>query len=69
MKFSGYYIYINLNIQGDFQICISIPLRLDAKQFPFIHIVKSNRAIKPDNEMNAAKSNVFILVIGIPNML
>ena len=25
-KFSRYYIYINLNILGDFQICISVPL-------------------------------------------
>ena len=25
-KFSGYYFYMNFNIQGDFQICISVPL-------------------------------------------
>ena len=25
-KFSGYYLYINLNILGDFQICISVLL-------------------------------------------
>ena len=25
-KFSGYYFYINLKMQGDFQICISVPL-------------------------------------------
>ena len=25
-KFSGYYFYMNTNIQGDFQICISVPL-------------------------------------------
>ena len=25
-KFSGYYFYINTNIEVDFQICISIPL-------------------------------------------
>ena len=25
-KFSGQYFYINLNIQADFQICISVPL-------------------------------------------
>ena len=23
---SGYYLYINLNVWGDFQICISVPL-------------------------------------------
>ena len=26
MKFSGYYFYMNTNIQGYFQICISVPL-------------------------------------------
>ena len=25
-KFSGYYVYMNLNIWEDFQICISVPL-------------------------------------------
>ena len=25
-KFSGYYFYMNLNIWGDFQICISVPV-------------------------------------------
>ena len=25
-KFSGYYFYMNTNIYGDFQICISVPL-------------------------------------------
>ena len=25
-KFSGYFLYINLNVWGDFQICISVPL-------------------------------------------
>ena len=25
-KPSGYYFYMNLNIWGDFQICISVPL-------------------------------------------
>ena len=27
MKFSGYWFYMNTNILGDFQICISVPLR------------------------------------------
>ena len=27
-KPSGYYFYMNLNIWGDFQICISVPLSL-----------------------------------------
>ena len=25
-KFSGYYFYLNTNIEGDFHICISVPL-------------------------------------------
>ena len=27
-KFSGYFFRINTNIHGDFQICISVPLRI-----------------------------------------
>ena len=27
-KFSGYYFYMNLNIQRNFQICISVPLNI-----------------------------------------
>ena len=27
-KLSGYYFYINLNIWGNFQICISVPLSI-----------------------------------------
>ena len=26
-KFSGFYFYMNLNLWGDFQICISVPLK------------------------------------------
>ena len=26
VKFSGYYFYLNMNIWGNFQICISVPL-------------------------------------------
>ena len=28
MKFSGWFFYMNKNIQGDFQICISVPLKI-----------------------------------------
>ena len=28
VKFSGYYFDMNLNIWGDFQICISVPLNI-----------------------------------------
>ena len=27
-KFSGYYFYLKTNVQGDFQICIRVPLKL-----------------------------------------
>ena len=26
VKFSGYYFYLNMNVWGNFQICISVPL-------------------------------------------
>ena len=32
-KFSGYCFYMNTNIYGDFQICISVPLNFAVKQF------------------------------------
>ena len=28
-KFSEYYFYINLNTYGDFQFCISVPLKFE----------------------------------------
>ena len=33
MKFSGYYFYINTNIQGDFQISVSLPLNYAMNSF------------------------------------
>ena len=33
-KLSGYYFYLNMNIYGDFQICISVPLKVDLERFP-----------------------------------
>ena len=33
-KPSGYYFYMNLNIWGDFQICISVPLTHLINYFP-----------------------------------
>ena len=30
-KFSGYCFYMNTSVQGDFQICISIPLSIRSK--------------------------------------
>ena len=36
-KFSWYYFYMKTNIHGDFQICISVPLRNQISQFK-IHL-------------------------------
>ena len=37
-KFSGYHFYMNLNIKGDFQICISVPLSILINScFPWNH--------------------------------
>ena len=33
-RISGYYFYLNLNIWGDFQICISVPLKTTTENFP-----------------------------------
>ena len=42
-KFSAYYFYMNLNIQEDFQICISAPLRkFEIKLKPFWHMTKKS---------------------------
>ena len=35
-KFPGYYFYMNLNILGDFQICISVPLNEPVGSFQYI---------------------------------
>ena len=34
-KFLGYYFYMNTNIWGDFQICISVPLIYKAKNIHY----------------------------------
>ena len=46
-KFSGYYFYMNLNIWGDFQICISVPLN-------FLLVSRKN---KVNSEILQNKSN------------
>ena len=35
-KFSGFYYYMNLNIWGDFQLCISVPLSIFGRCGPFV---------------------------------
>ena len=37
-KFSGYYFYMNTNISGDFEICISVPLNSGSKMPPSFSI-------------------------------
>ena len=41
-KLSGYYFFMNLNIWGNFQICISVPLRfkLIFKKFPLFSLMR-----------------------------
>ena len=40
-KLSGYHFYMNLNICGDFQICISVPLNLKSISRIFVrkHVI------------------------------
>ena len=48
-KFLGYYFYINLNIKGDFQICISAPLSsylVRAKLYPVERTIGSFKCTK-----------------------
>ena len=41
-KFSGFYFYKNLNRQGDFQICISLPFMIKrAIKIEFLHYTTS----------------------------
>ena len=41
-KFSGHYFYMNLNIWGDFRICISVPLSLYYLHYEgyYLHVLK-----------------------------
>ena len=52
-KPSGYYFYMNLNIWGDFQICISVPLKYTNK--------------KALNKNNTKLIKFFLTIIGLPN--
>ena len=46
-KVSGYYFYMNLNIQEDFQICISVPLMTVLKNsFVIIYHVQMSNSKK-----------------------
>ena len=51
-KFSGYYFYMNLNIQRNIQICISVPLTNLLKNFK-LRSIKSffQRQLTEDIEM------------------
>ena len=42
VKFSDYYFYLNTNIYGDFQICISVPLTKEWKQPPVVILQRAN---------------------------
>ena len=53
-KFSGYYFYINTNMQKDFQICISVPLRSSEKIKSSTGSLKSlsQRLCQPQQQQN-----------------
>ena len=40
-KFSGYYFYTNTDILGDFQICISVPLRIPITAISDLNLLDS----------------------------
>ena len=67
MKFSGYYFYINTNIKGDFQICISVPLiyaeyRYDIFHASIFHFKVCGRFVISLVTALATLSNVFRLI-------
>ena len=45
VNFSGYYFDMNLNIWGDFQICISVPLILVQLFFRYTNFAPENIAV------------------------
>ena len=56
-KFSGYCFYMNRNIYGDFQICISVPLRCLSENFmKFFWCLLSVRLCK-------ASSNLWLKIL------
>ena len=57
-KLSEYYFYMNKNIQGDFQICISIPLTLH-----------QNVPIFSTSILETSENVCFYFMIGFPYSL
>ena len=60
VKFSGYYLYMNSNIWGDFQICISVPLSLLKKQNQ-PNLIKNEKLKKVLSKIHEASSKESIL--------
>ena len=44
-KFSGYYFHMNLNIQGGFQICISVPLNISRNVQVWLSYILSSKSL------------------------
>ena len=55
-KLSGYYFYINLNILGDFQICVSVPLNSS-------HLENSVVFTLDKINLYTNKRNIFIFIL------
>ena len=54
VKFSGYYFYLNMNIWGNFQICISVPLNW----FDFLlESIKKKKGYR-DKQLNVIRRSV-----------
>ena len=51
-KFSGYHFYMNTNIKGDFQICISVPLNLEMCAHIFVLMVAFAKKNNNNNNNN-----------------
>ena len=58
MKFLGYYFYLNANIEGDFQIYISVPLKED-KKAQVSNIFKNNENRGGISLYNSTKNELF----------
>ena len=61
-KFSGYYFDMNLNITGDFQICISVPLKSSGLLhglFGYVTDKKLNSQIRSNSFLVILWKNIF----------
>ena len=60
-KFSGHCFYMNTNIQEDFQICISVPLK--TKIIHYHNFTEFSFETDDPNEKYSALTNTFSLIV------